>query len=128
MLNLYFGNVYAVLALVLVLGLSVFAVFTIKSRNSIVKWEGRIWLFLLLGTALSALSAIRDGFAASNALFVMNSLQAILCSLAGGIIFLAAVVSIFLNRPAFRKCLFGTMSVLFLMQVLVIETSRIALL
>jgi hypothetical protein len=62
-----------------------------------------------------------------NALFTPASVQSIVCSLAGGLIFLTGLVSIFVRNQKFRKAGFCLISALFLIQVVTIEASRIAL-
>jgi hypothetical protein len=128
MLGLYFGNVIAILTTVFVLALIALTVLSVTQHGKISKWGRRILVFVLVGTAISALSATRDAYIMENALFTVSSLQSTVCSIAGGLIFLAGIVSIFVRNQTFRKTSFFVISAFFLVQVLTIEISRVAML
>lgn len=125
MLELYFGNVISILTLLLVAGMLLFAALSIKNHVRISRWGRLIALFLLVGTAISALSATRDGYATPKALFAMDSIQSTVCSVAGGLLFLTGIISIFLKNQSYKRICFHILSGLFLVQVLVIEASRV---
>jgi hypothetical protein len=128
MLNLYFGSLFSIITTILVLAMLIFIVHTFKTRSSVNKWGRLIILFIIVGTAISAFSALRDNYAAADALFSMTSLQSNLCSIAGGAIFLTGIISIFLRNQSLRKVCFFIISALFICQVLVIEMSRVVIL
>jgi hypothetical protein len=128
MIDLYFRNAVSVITIALVLGMLAFIVLSITNGSKIQKWGRLIALFIVVGVAISALSATRDGFAAQNALFGMTSMQTLVCSLAGGAIALTGIVSIFLRKQAARRVCFHIISTLFVTQVLVVEISRAAML
>lgn len=128
MLNLYFGNLFSVLTIVFVAAIILFIVLTLKNRNIVKKWGKLIWLFILVGTAISAFSAIRDSYAAPGALFAMDSIESTICSIAGGAIFLTGIISLFLRNQIYKKRCFYILSVLFTCMVLVIEVSRVIIL
>jgi len=126
MFGLYFGDVVSGINTVFVLGMLAFIVIAVKNRRTINKWGRRIALLIVAGTAISALCATRDMFMTPTALFAASSVQAIVCSIAGGAIFLCGIVSIFFKKQDFKRACFHTVSLLFIVQVIVIESSRIA--
>ncbi|NMC57103.1 MAG: hypothetical protein GYA50_07785 [Eubacteriaceae bacterium] len=126
MINMFFGNIFSLLTTILVLGLLAFIALSLVRRNEIKKWGRLILILILAGTAVSALSATRDAFMTANALFSLNSLQSMACSIAGAIIFLTGIIAVFVKNQKFRKTSFSIISVLFIVQVLTIEISRIA--
>ncbi|MEL7570373.1 MAG: hypothetical protein AAGU14_07390 [Eubacteriaceae bacterium] len=127
MFNLFFGNIFALLTTVLVLILLAFIGLTLVRRNQIKKWGWLILIIILAGTAVSALCATRDAYMTESALFSINSMQSVVCSIAGGLIFVAGVISIFIKNQKFRKTCFSIISILFIIQVITIEASRIIL-
>jgi len=127
MFNLFFGNIFALLTTVLVLILLAFIGLTLVRRNQIKKWGWLILIIILAGTAVSALCAMRDAYMTKSALFSINSMQSVVCSIAGGLIFVAGVISIFIKNQKFRKTYFSIISILFIIQVITIEASRIIL-
>jgi hypothetical protein len=126
MQELYFRDAVSVLTLVLILGMIVMAVLALKNGTKVTKWGRLIALFIVVGTAVSALSATRDAYATSQAVFAMDSLQSTVCSIAGGAIFLAGIVSIFLKKQPARRVCFTVAAALFAIQVLTVEASRLA--
>lgn len=125
MINLLFGSLFSILTTVFVAGMLVFIALAHRYRSRIQKWGWLIGLFILIGTAISAFSAMRDGYATTEAVFAMNSMQSSLCSIAGGAIFLTGLVSIFLKNQLHKQRCFYIISGLFIIQVLVIEISRL---
>lgn len=126
MLGLYFRDVISGINTVFVLGMLVFVAMAIKNRKNISKWGRRIALFIVVGTAISALSATRDAFMMPGALFELSSMQVMVCSIAGGAIYLTGIVSIFFKNQNAKRICFYIASALFIIQVVVIEASRIA--
>lgn len=123
MLKLYFDGVFSILTILLVIGLMVLVIYAFKRNAKIQKWGRLIALFIIVGTAISALSATRDGYATSEALFAMDSWQSNVCSIAGGAIFLTGLISVFLKKQ--RRVCFYLVAALFVVQVAVVEGSRI---
>lgn len=126
MFKLYFGGIVSGLTTSLVVGMLVFIIIAVKRRGSIEKWGRLIALFIVTGTAISALSATRDAFAAPGALFALDSIQSLACSAAGGAIFLIGIACIFLKKQDIRRACFFIASALLIAQVTVVESSRIA--
>jgi hypothetical protein len=128
MIDLYLRDVVSIVTVALVLVMLTFIVLTVTQGTKMQKWGRLIALFIVVGIAVSALSATRDAYAAPGALFAMNSMQSLVCSVAGGAIVLTGLVSIFLKKQAARKVCFHIISGLFVVQVLVVEISRAVLL
>ena len=126
MLGLYFGDVVSVITILLVIGLAVLAVLALKNGAKVTKWGRLIALFIVVGTAISALSATRDAYATQQAVFAMDGMQSMICSIAGGAIYLTGIVCIFLKKQAARRIGFTAIAVLFAVQVLTVEISRVA--
>lgn len=127
MLRLFFGNLFSALTTVLVLGMLAFVVVSIIKRHRIERWGRRILAFILIGTAISAFSATRDAFMMENALFCFTGIQSMVCSILGGLIFLTGIVALFVKNQRFRKTGFVLITMFFLIQVITIEASRIAI-
>lgn len=129
MTGLYFGDIFSIITLVLVLGMAAFIVLAIRNGAKVSKWGRWIALFILVGIAISALSATRDAYMTPNALIGANSWQAMVCMTCGGAIVLTGIVSIFFKKKqnVKRQC-FHIISALFIIQVLTIEISRPVLL
>ena len=127
MVDSVFGGLFSLLTLIFVLGLVVMMIVAIRKRNHITQWGRLIGLFILVGTAISAFAAMRDAYATADALFGMSSMQSNICSIAGGMIFLTGLVSIFLKKQMARRACFFLISALFSLQVLTIEVSRLVM-
>jgi len=126
--NLYFGNLFSILTTALVVIMLVFIIIFFNNQKRIQHWGWHILSFILIGTAISGLSAIRDAYMTEAALFVPESMQSLVCSVAGGLIFLTGLVAIFVRKQEFRKIGYFIIAVLFVIQVITIEISRIAML
>lgn len=124
MINLLFGTTISIITTLFVLAMLAFIAITFVRRGSIGKWGRLILVFILVGTSISALSATRDGFATTEAVFAMMSTQALICAAAGALIFLTGLVSIFIKNQKFRRAGFHLISILFIAQVLTVEASR----
>ena len=128
-MGMYFGSVYAILTTVLVAAMIIFIVLAVRNRERIPKWGKWIALFVAAGTAISAISAMRDNYGAQGALFAMDSVQSLLCSIIGGAVFGTAFVSIFFRKnQAYKRRCFYIMAVLFIANVALVEVSRLMLL
>ena len=129
MIDLYFRDVVSVITITLVLAMLTFIVLSVTQQGAkIQRWGRLVALFIVVGMAVSALSATRDAYAAPGAVFAMDSMQSLMCSVAGGAIVLIGLVSLFLKKQAARKVCFHIISGLFVAQVLVVEISRAAML
>ena len=127
MFNLYFGNLFSILTTALVVIMLVFITISFSTRKRILHWGWRILLFILIGTAISGLSAMRDAYMSETALFAPESMQSLVCSVAGCLIFLIGFVVIFVRKQEFRKTCYFIIAVLFIIQVITVEISRIAM-
>ena len=128
MLNLYFGNLFSIITTTLVVGMILFIGVSILNHQKILYWGRRILIFIIVGTGISGVSAIRDAYMTEKALFSPEGLQSTICSLAGSLIFLIGIVSIFVRNQKFRKIAYFVIAALFFIQIITIELSRIALL
>lgn len=122
--ELYFKDLFSIVTLGLVLGMTVLMMFIILNRKKITKWGRLTALFIISGIAVSAVSAMRDQFAAPQAVFALTSFQATICSVAGGLIILIGLVSIFFKNQNIKKSMLMTLFALFLIQVFTVEISR----
>lgn len=128
-MGMYFGSVSAILTTALVAAMIIFIVLAVRNRERIPKWGKWIALFVMVGTVVSAISATRDHYGAAGALFEMDSIQSLLCSVIGGAVFGVAFVSIFFKKnQAYKRRCFYIMAVLFIANVVVVEASRLMLL
>ena len=128
MFNLFFGDLFSTLTTTLVIVMLIFAITTLMNRQKIQHWGRRIFIFIFFGTAISAFSAVRDAYMTEVALFAPEGLQSSICSVAGGLIFLTGIIMIFLRKQDFRRKGFFFITALFIIQVITIEASRIAML
>lgn len=125
-MGMYFGNLFAILTTALVAAMIIFIVLAVRNRERIPKWGKWIALFVAVGTVISAVSAMRDNYGAQGALFAMDSLQSLICSIIGGAVFGTAFVSIFFKKyQAYKRRCFYIMAVLFIANVAVVEVSRL---
>jgi len=124
MLEFLFGDIYSSITTILVIGLVTYSLAALRWLK-ITHWGKSIAFFILTGTFVSAMSAMRDGYAGPQAVFGMNSIQSNLCSIAGFAIFLIGLIAIFNKSQQTRKTYFKLISYLFFFQVIVIESSRI---
>jgi hypothetical protein len=124
MFEFLFKDIYASITTFVVIGLMTYSLALFgwfKPKH----WGRSILLFIVFGILVSAISAMRDGYASPQALFSMNSVQALLCSIAGIAILLIGVLTIFIKNQNNRRICFLLISLLFILQVVVIEGSRI---
>lgn len=125
MYSLFLADSWSMLCSVLVAGMIVFMAVVMHRRKQIAHWGRLVAAFILFGTVISGLAAVRDGYGTDNALFSMTSVQSNLCSLAGGTIFLVGLCSLFWKRQIVRRFSFFLISIAFAVQVLTIEISRL---
>ena len=127
-MGMYFGSQFAILTTALVAAMIIFIVLAVRNRERIPKWGKWIALFVIVGTVVSVFSAMRDNYGFQGALFTMDSIQSLVCSVIGGAIFGTAFVSIFLKKnQAYKRRCFYIIAALFIANVAVVEASRIIL-
>ena len=126
MIKLYFGNVPSVLSTILFLVFVVFFIKTLKKTDGEKKWKKAAIITVLMGTAMSALSGIKDSVADMMAVSFeqMNPPLAILCAL-GGIALLIGVVAAFCKNEKINKGLFYTLSFIIIAKTIIVEALRI---
>ena len=85
MIKLYFGNVPSIISTILFLVFVVFFIRTMKKPDDDRKWKKAAIITVLMGTAMSAFSGIKDSLADTMAISFeqMNLPLAILCALGG---------------------------------------------
>ena len=127
MIKLYFGNVPSVLSTILFLVFVAFFIKTLKKTDGEKKWKKAAIITVLMGTAMSALSGLKDSSADPMAISFeqMNLTLAILCAL-GGMALLMGVVAVFCKKEKFNKGLFYALSLIILAKTIVVEALRIA--
>ena len=127
MIKLYFGNVPSILSTILFLVFVVFFIRTMKKTDGDRKWKKASIITVLMGTAMSALSGIKDSVADAMAVSFeqMNPPLAILCAL-GGIALLIGVVAAFCKKEKINKGLFYALSMIIIVKTFIVEVLRIA--
>lgn len=126
MLNLYFGNVPSILSTILFLIFVVFFITTVKRTDNGRKWKIAAIITVVMGTAMSALSGIKDSCADTMAVSFeqMNLPLAILCAL-GGMALLMGIVSIFCKKQKINKGIFFALSLIIIAKTIFVEVLRI---
>jgi len=127
MIHLYLKDAVTTITTVLVIGLILFAGALILKRNQVEKWGKFILIFIVLGTAVSGLSATRDLYMTSEALFTVSSFQSTVCSILGGLIYLSGLIALLVKKQKVRRIIFFLISSFFMIQVMTIEISRLLL-
>ena len=128
MLNLYFGNVPSILSTILFLVFTVFFIKTVKKPDGGKKWKKAAIITVVMGTAMSALSGIKDSCADTMAVSFekMNLSLAILCAL-GGMALLMGIIAIFCKKDKINKGMFYALSIIILIaKTIIVEVLRIA--
>ena len=127
MIKLYFGNVPSILSTILFLVFVVFFIRTMKKTDGDRKWKKASIITVLMGTAMSALSGIKDSVADAMAVSFeeMNLPLAILCAL-GGIALLMGVVAVICKKDKINKGIFYALSMIIIVKTIIVEVLRIA--
>ena len=104
----------------------VFFIKTLKKTDGEKKWKKAAIITVLMGTAMSALSGIKNSVADTMAVSFeqMNPPLAILCAL-GGIALLIGVVAAFCKKEKINKGLFYTLSFIIIAKTIIVEALRI---
>ena len=127
MIKLYFGNVPSILSTILFMAYVVFFIRTVKKTDGDRKWKKAAIITVLIGTAMSALSGIKDSLSDTMAVSFeqMNPPLAILCAL-GGMALLIGVAAIFCKKEKINKGLFYALSFIIIAKTIMVEVLRIA--
>ena len=128
MLTLFFANPVSVVTTAVLIAILMIAILAFRRRLAISKWGRLLLLLILIGTAASATSAMRDSYGAEGALFPMDGMITFLCGVAGGLIYLTGLVCLFLRRQNIRRAGFFIAAALMAAQTAVVEGSRVLLL
>lgn len=128
MLALFFGSPIAVVTTAVLLAIVAIALAAFYKRASVHKWGRLLLAIILIGTAASATSAMRDQYASAQALFPMDGVITLVCGVAGAAIYLIGLVCLFLRRQSVRRAGFFIAAGLMAAQIAAVEGSRIALL
>lgn len=128
------GNIISTLSTLLVVVTLVYIGWTVVKQKDITHWGRRIALLAILGLVVCCFVATRDSYHLSvqasfdstvtAGLFALDSLQSNLCCIAGGIIALTGISSIFVKNQHYRRAVFFILSAAFVLKVLIIEISR----
>ena len=97
MFLLYFDDLFSIVTTLTVLGMLAFITITFVKSKNIKKWGRLILFFVIVGTAISGLAAMRDAYMTDQATFSVSGIQSTLCSLAGGLIFLTGLLALFVK-------------------------------
>ena len=126
MIKLYFGSVPSILSTILLLVFVVFFIITVEKPNSARKWKKAAIITVLMGTAMSALSGIKDTFGDVMAVSFeqMNPPLAVLCAL-GGMAVLMGIIAAFCRKEKINKWIFYALSIIIIVKTIVVEVLRI---
>ena len=127
MANLFFGTVLKGITTGLALILLLYLWGTVANGRKVQAWGRRLVPALVVGTALSALSATRDCFMAQGALFAPDGFVGLACAIAGGVIYLLALAALLVHSQGFRKTAFILTAALLSAQIALVEGARILL-
>ena len=127
MLKLFFGSVPSILSTILFLVFVVFFIITMKKPEDGKKWKKAAIITVLMGTAMSALSGIKDTFSDSMAVSFeqMNPPLAILCAL-GGMAILSGIWAVFCKNEKINRVIFFILSLIIISKTIIVEVLRIA--
>ena len=128
MLTLFFANPVSVVTTAVLIAILMIAILAFRRRTAISKWGSLLLLLILIGTAASETSAMRDSYGMEGALFPMDRMITLLCGVAGGLIYLTGLVCLFLRRQNIRRTGFFIAAALMAAQTAVVEGSRVLLL
>lgn len=128
MLKLFFGDVVSIITTLLAHVLLAFLVTKIVNERSMENWGRLILLAVVVGTALSGLSATRDAFMTDSVLFALSSTQSLICSIAGGTIYLLGLSALVIRKQGWRKAVFHLVAALLAVQIITIEGTHITML
>ena len=127
MFNLFLGNVPSILSTILFLAFVVFFIKTMKKQDVDRKWKKAAIITVIMGTAMSALSGIKDSVADTMVVSFeqMNLPLAILCAL-GAMALLMGVAAFFCKKEKINKGLFYSLSFIIIAKTILVEALRIA--
>jgi hypothetical protein len=128
MLTLFFANPVSVVTTLVLVAILTILILTFLRRSAISNWGRLLALIILIGTAASATSAARDGYAMEGALFPVDGAITLICGVAGGMIYLTGLVCLIWRRQSVRRAGFFVAAGLMAVQIAVVEGSRVLLL
>lgn len=127
MAELFFGDTRKGITSCLALMLLLYLWGTVAYGRKVQAWGRRLVPAVVVGTALSALSATRDGFMAQGALFAPDGFVSLACAIAGVVAYLLAIAALVVRKQGFRKTAFVLTAALLSAQIALVEGARILL-
>lgn len=126
MIKLYFGSIPSILSTILFFVFIWFFIYIIKKPESNKKWKKAAIITVLMGTAMSAFSGIKDTLAEKAAVSFenMNPSLAILCLL-GVIALISGIAAGFCKKENVNKIIFFSLSFIILAKTVIVEILRI---
>ena len=127
MAELFFGDILKGITSGLAVLLLLYLWGTLLYGRRVQAWGRRLVPAVVVGTALSALSATRDGFMAQGALFAPDGFVSLACVIAGVAAYLLAIAALVVRKQGFRKTAFVLTAALLSAQIALVEGARILL-
>ncbi|MEA4927666.1 MAG: hypothetical protein VB104_03205 [Candidatus Limiplasma sp.] len=127
MAELFFGDTLKGITSGLAVILLLYLWGTVAYGRRVQAWGWRLVPAVIVGTALSALSATRDGFMAQGALFAPDGFVSLACAIAGVAVYLLAIAALVVRKQGFRKTAFILTAALLSAQIALVEGARILL-
>ncbi len=127
MAELFFGDMLKGITSGLAVILLLYLWGTVVYGRKMQAWGRRLVPAVIVGTALSALSATRDGFMAQGALFAPDGFVSLACAIAGVAVYLLAIAAVVVRKQGFRKTAFVLTAALLSVQIALVEGARILL-
>ncbi|MDD8048458.1 MAG: hypothetical protein PHH04_02525 [Thomasclavelia sp.] len=134
-MKMYFENFVTSATSVMLIGMIGFIIYTIVNRNNIDYWGRRVLFVAAFGLLICCFGAARDGLdktiqfsidgSCNPGIFSLTSIPIIIASIAGGVIFVTGIATLFLKTQDVRQILFYIMSSAILIKIVVIEIGRI---
>lgn len=135
MIELFFGNVPAVISTIVVIGIWSYIIITIQKRKQITNWRSRIAFITLCGLILCIFVATRDRYdlsvvamtetEISGGIFAADSIQSYLCCIGGGVIAYSFVSAMLSRNQKYREIMFYLLSLTVILKTIIIEASRV---
>ena len=122
---LFIASPISVVTTAVLIAILAFAAIAYYKRASVRKWGRLLLVLILIGTAASATSAVRDGYGAAGALFSMDGAQSLICMALGILIYLTGLACLIWRRQGARRAGFFLAAGLMVVQIAVVEGSRV---
>lgn len=136
-MELYFKDGVTTVSTIITVAMISFIAYMFFKQSSIDKWGRYILILAVVGLVGCCFFAVRDGYDQSvqaaidsvtqPGLFTVQSIQSTVCCIAGAVIALSTLSSIFVQNQTYRKVMFFVLSSTILIKILVVEISRIVL-